>query len=259
MMHHLKMKTYSLDLREKIVAAVRGGMSKAQAARTFGVGATSVKRYVKLAEEGKSLSPGKAPGRKGKLGGSGMKLLEEDLHDRPAVTYEKRADLLCELLGVRVSKSTICRMVGRLGYTRKRIGGCCRKRRMAQSGLEGDGSPSGRPTQTCVRGRDGHEHLAFSTVRLCSKGEKDLRSGSAQPRGEHHALGEHELGGNGERRGDRRRAGCRVLPLRWGTWELTPYCIPFCRNLERYPTDDINSLPNYHSSAIKRESRKRAC
>jgi transposase len=49
-----------------------------------------------------------------------MKLLEEDLHSRPAVTYEKRADLLCELLGVRVSKSTICRTVRHLGYTRKK-------------------------------------------------------------------------------------------------------------------------------------------
>ena len=120
MVHHLKMKAYSVDLREKIVAAVRGGMSKAQTARTFGVGATSVNRYLKLAKEGQSLSPGKAPGRKGKPGGSGMKLLEEDLHDRPAVTYERRADLLCELLGVRVSKSTICRMVRRLGYTPKK-------------------------------------------------------------------------------------------------------------------------------------------
>jgi transposase len=46
------MKAYSVDLREKIIAAVERGMSKAQAARTFGVGATSVKRYVKLAEEG---------------------------------------------------------------------------------------------------------------------------------------------------------------------------------------------------------------
>ena len=95
-------------------------MSKAQAARTFGVGATSVKRYVKLAEEGKPLSPGKAPGRKAKLDGSAMKLLEEDLHARPAITYEERADLLCELLGVRVSKSTVCRIVRRLGYTRKK-------------------------------------------------------------------------------------------------------------------------------------------
>ena len=44
MVPHSKMKAYSLDLREKIVAAVRRGMSKAQTARTFGVGATSVKR-----------------------------------------------------------------------------------------------------------------------------------------------------------------------------------------------------------------------
>jgi transposase len=119
--HHRKMKAYSIDLREKIVAAVLGrGMSKAQAARTFGVGATSVKRYMMLAEEGKSLSPGKAPGKKGKLGRSGMDLLEEDLRTRPAVTYQRRADLLYELLGVRVSKSTICRTVRSLGYTRKK-------------------------------------------------------------------------------------------------------------------------------------------
>ena len=63
---------------------------------------------MKLAEQGKPLSPGKAPGKKGKLDESGMKLLEEDLRLRPAVTYKKRADLLCKLLGVRVSKATIC-------------------------------------------------------------------------------------------------------------------------------------------------------
>ena len=119
-MQYLSMKAYSVDLREKILAAVRRGMSKAQAARTFGVGATSVKRYVKLAEQGKSLSPGKAPGKQGKLDANAMKLLEEDLHSRPALTYEKRADLLYELVGVRVSKSTICRMVRGLGFTRKK-------------------------------------------------------------------------------------------------------------------------------------------
>ncbi len=114
------MKAYSLYLRDKIVAAVRRGMPKAQAARTFGVGAASVKRYVKMAEEGKSLRPGKAPGKKGKLDENAMRLLKEDLRTRLAVTYEKRAELLCELLGVRVSKATICRTVRRLGYTRKK-------------------------------------------------------------------------------------------------------------------------------------------
>ena len=88
-MHYLFMKASSLDLIEKIVATVGHGMSKAQAARTFGVGATSVKRYVKLKEEGKPLTPGKAPGKKAKLDQSAMKLLEEDLRSRPAVAYEK--------------------------------------------------------------------------------------------------------------------------------------------------------------------------
>src|SRR5215216_2947192 len=150
------MKAYSVDLREKIVAVVGRGMSKAQAARTFGVGATSVKRYVKLAEEGKPLTPGKAPGKKGKLDRSAMKLLEEDLRARPAVTYEKRADLLCELLGVRVSKATICQRPNASATPGKKIGRCHRKRRTAQCGLKADGGPSGRPTQAHVRRRDGH-------------------------------------------------------------------------------------------------------
>jgi transposase len=114
------MKAYSVDLREKIVAAVRRGMSKAQVARTFGVGATSVKRYVKLAEEGKSLIPRKAPGKKSKLGESGMRLLEEDLRAGPTVTYGQRAEYLFKLLGVKVSEPTICRAIKGLGYTRKK-------------------------------------------------------------------------------------------------------------------------------------------
>ncbi len=165
------MKAYSVDLREKIVTAIGRRMSKAQAARTFGVGVTSVKRYVKLLEEGKPLTPGQAPDKKGKLDGNAMKLLEEDLHARPAVAYEKRAELLCELLGVRVSKTTICRMVRRLGYTRKKIGECYRKRRMARSGLEGDSRRKDRSTQARIRGRDGHQHLIFPAVRLLPKRE----------------------------------------------------------------------------------------
>jgi transposase len=92
---------------------------------------------VKLAEEGKPLTPGKAPGKKGKLDGNAMKLLVEDLPARPAVTYEKRADLLCELLEVRASKSTICRMVRRLGYTRKE------DQRLLQKETNGSEQPGG--------------------------------------------------------------------------------------------------------------------
>ncbi len=51
------MKEYSKDLREKIVDAIGRGMPKAQAARTFGVGISTVKRYVSKARRGESLEP----------------------------------------------------------------------------------------------------------------------------------------------------------------------------------------------------------
>ena len=54
-------------------------MLKEEAARTFGVSVSSVKRYVEKAQKGESLSPKKAPGKKRKLHTNGMKLLEEDL------------------------------------------------------------------------------------------------------------------------------------------------------------------------------------
>jgi hypothetical protein len=81
-----------------------------------------------LREDGRTrtgpLSLGKAPSKKVNLNGSGMKWLHEALHAPPALIYERRAEFLEELLGVRVSNSTICRAVRRLGYTRKRELGC---------------------------------------------------------------------------------------------------------------------------------------
>ena len=119
-MHHSLMRAYSVDLRKKIVDAIRNGRPKVEVARIFGVGISSVKRYMKMAQEEGALDPKKAPGKKRKLDESGMKLLEEDLRARPTATYEQRAEFLDELLGVRVSKSTICRTIKRLGYTRKK-------------------------------------------------------------------------------------------------------------------------------------------
>ena len=53
------MNAYSEDLREKIIEALGRGMGKSQAARTFCVSLSSVKRYAQLAEEGRSLAPRK--------------------------------------------------------------------------------------------------------------------------------------------------------------------------------------------------------
>jgi transposase len=63
------MDAYSEDLRriDSGSSVHERGMGKSEAARTFGVNLSSVKRYVKAVQEGRSLSPGKAPGKQSKL------------------------------------------------------------------------------------------------------------------------------------------------------------------------------------------------
>ena len=52
------MKAYSKDLRQKIVDALGRGMPKAQAARTFGLGISTVKRYASKAQRGETSRAG---------------------------------------------------------------------------------------------------------------------------------------------------------------------------------------------------------
>jgi transposase len=114
------MKAYSKDLRQKIVDAVRRGMPKVQAARTFGVGISTVKRYATKAQRGEPLEPAKAPGKRPKMDERVRKLLEDDLHERPFVTLRERCDYVEAISGVAVSRSTMCRAIARIGSTRKK-------------------------------------------------------------------------------------------------------------------------------------------
>jgi transposase len=114
------MKAYSKDLRRKIVDAIERGMPKAEAARTFGVGISTVKRYATKAQRGEPLTPGKAPGKRPKMDERVSKLLEEDLRERPFVTLQQRCDYIGAISGVWVSRSTMCRAIARIDSTRKK-------------------------------------------------------------------------------------------------------------------------------------------
>jgi transposase len=116
------MNAYSEDLREKIVEALERGIGKSQAARTFSVSLSSVKRYAKLAEEGRPLAPKKRPGSKPKLDERSSKLLEEDLKERPFITLQQRCEYLRVVAGLEVSRSTKCRAIKRMDATRKKGG-----------------------------------------------------------------------------------------------------------------------------------------
>jgi transposase len=114
------MNAYSEDLRKKIVEAVQRGMPKIEAARTFGVGISSVKRYVATYREGRSLAPKMRPGSKPKLDEGARKLLEANLEDHPEATLPQRCEFLRRVCGVSVSDSTVSRMLRRMGWSRKK-------------------------------------------------------------------------------------------------------------------------------------------
>jgi transposase len=130
------MNGYSEDLSSRVVSAVEGGMSKSQAARTFSVSLSSVKRYVNKAERGESLAPKKSPGSAPKLGEKARRLLEDDLQERPFASLRDRCEYIEVMTGLSVSRSTMCRAIARIGSTRKK----------------GDESP---PSVTSSRGQPG--------------------------------------------------------------------------------------------------------
>ncbi len=96
-------------------------MNKCEAARTFGVSLSSVKRYAKLDGNGESLAPKKPPGKTLKLDETATRLLEADLEERPTATLSQRREYLRVIAGVEVSISTVSRMINeRLQWSRKK-------------------------------------------------------------------------------------------------------------------------------------------
>jgi transposase len=119
MLHHGTMKAYSEDLRKKVIEAVeQRGMRQSEAARLFDVSLSSVKRYVRKYRRRRSLSPGKAPGKRPAIDERTQKLLEGDLRERPFLTLQQRCEYLRAVASVEVSRSILCRSIGRMGSTR---------------------------------------------------------------------------------------------------------------------------------------------
>src|SRR3712207_5649197 len=121
MRHHGCMKAYSEDLRRKVVEAVEErGLGKSEAARSFGMSLSSVKRYVGKARRGDSLSPRKHPGPRPKLDERARSLLEADVEERPAVSLTERGRFLERVAGGAGRGATLSRVLRGVGFSPKR-------------------------------------------------------------------------------------------------------------------------------------------
>lgn len=114
------MKAYSIDLRERIVQAVKAGTSKRSAARTFQVSLPTVKRYVALDQQTGNLTPKTSPGRTRRIRHQSHSALLAQLEATPDATLEEHCEAWKQAQGVTVSVTTMFRAIARIDWTRKK-------------------------------------------------------------------------------------------------------------------------------------------
>ncbi len=169
-------------------------MSKSGAARLLRVSLSSVKRYAKIANRGGSLRPRKGGGRPPTTDETTKKLLQEGVKERPAATVSEGRRFLERTRGRALSDSTVQRLLKRMGFSQK--DGLCGgdgARRVAENRLEGYARRTDRSKAAGVRGRDGYQHLPFSSAGLVAASRAASQMvGAAQPWSEHDAAFEHD-------------------------------------------------------------------
>jgi transposase len=116
------MRAYSVDLRERVVAAVDRGTLRKEIVRTLGVSEPTIRRYLRLRRETGSLAPKLSPKRAFSIGQSveHTRALWKQLEEHNDATLEQHCRLWEGKQGVKVSISTMSRAIGRLGWTLKK-------------------------------------------------------------------------------------------------------------------------------------------
>jgi transposase len=119
------MRAYSLDLRQKVVAAVeRGDSTIEEVATAFGVGQSFVKKMLRQHRESGDLSPRPhGGGQTRRLSDHHLKLLRQEVARSPDKTAAALRDHLEERASVSVSRPTVSRALSSLGLSRKKNAG----------------------------------------------------------------------------------------------------------------------------------------
>jgi transposase len=132
------MQAYSLDLRQRIVAAVvSGGMNQKQAAQCFAVSPATVSRYVASERRGQNLAPKKPKGKPARLTSALAQCWQEYLQNHPHATIAAQQRWLQEQ-GVRLCRSAVHANLRRRGFTFKKSPS------LPRSATPKSGTPSGR-------------------------------------------------------------------------------------------------------------------
>jgi transposase len=116
------MRAYSMDLRERVVAAVDRGTPRKEIVHMLGVSEPTIRRYLRLRRETGSVAPKPPPKRPFSIGRSlkHRRALWKQLEEHNDATLEIHCQLWERSQGDKVSISTMSRAIRRLGWTLKK-------------------------------------------------------------------------------------------------------------------------------------------
>src|SRR6476660_9225385 len=109
------MKTYSLDLRERIVASLQAGSSIREVAQLFGMSHDTVRRYQLRQEQGQSLLPRPRLGRAPRVLPAEKEAFVAMVREHPNATLMEMSALWQQRTGVALPQSTMHDHVRRVG------------------------------------------------------------------------------------------------------------------------------------------------
>jgi len=109
----------SMDLRERIAAAVNGGASRQSAARRFSVSASCVIKLMQRLGKTGSVAPGQMGGWKDYALADHEALVRTLITERPDLTLEELQEALAQQ-GIRVGRSSVDRFLKARGMTLKK-------------------------------------------------------------------------------------------------------------------------------------------
>lgn len=112
-------RAYSLDLRERVVAAVAGGKSCTEAAKQFAVSRSSAIKWSRRKRETGSAAPAKIGGRRPFLLADQRDWIAGRIAEKPDLTVQALLDEL-KAKGTVVSFDTLWRFLRGLGMTFKK-------------------------------------------------------------------------------------------------------------------------------------------
>lgn len=137
------MEAYSLDLRQRVVAAVDAGEDKAAVAQRFCVSRQWVNKLLRQRRDTRSIAPkAYSPGRKPKIQGDS----EEALRQAVEKTADATLDELRQACGAPVSVTSVWRALRRLKITLKKSRSTPANGRRRRSRRSGPHGAKRRPT-----------------------------------------------------------------------------------------------------------------